>query len=160
MPALLMSTSIRPNRDTAVSVIFAAVLGSAMSPATNARFADAGNGFTVVMFREFATTRYPRCESVDTSPAPIPREAPVTMAIFCDSVICRLRARSDRYRASDETTWTGAHLLHEGIGRHSLGPTDFHADRFCAKAALGTGLPSSRKGSHVQNFRRALRVRA
>ena len=37
--------------------LFAAVLGSPMSPSTSARSADAGNGFALVMFREFATTR-------------------------------------------------------------------------------------------------------
>ena len=42
--------------ETAVSTIFAAVFGSPMSPSTSARFADAGNGFALVMFREFATT--------------------------------------------------------------------------------------------------------
>jgi len=55
-PALFISTSIRPNRDTAVSTIFAAVRGSPMSPSTSATFAAAGNGFALVMLREFATT--------------------------------------------------------------------------------------------------------
>src|SRR5947207_15615748 len=55
-PALFISTSIRPNRDTAVSTIFAAVRGSPMSPSTSATFVAVENGFAVVMFREFATT--------------------------------------------------------------------------------------------------------
>src|SRR6267142_546705 len=54
-PALLTSTSIRPNRDTAVSTIFAAVRGSPMSPSTSATFAAVENGFTLVIFREFAS---------------------------------------------------------------------------------------------------------
>jgi hypothetical protein len=41
----------------AASVILAAVFGSSMSPATNASFADAGNGFPAVMLREFAATQ-------------------------------------------------------------------------------------------------------
>ena len=56
IPALFTSTSTRPNRDMAVSTILAAVFGSPMSPSTSARFADAGNGFALVMFREFPTT--------------------------------------------------------------------------------------------------------
>src|SRR6266853_5601775 len=56
IPALFISTSTRPNRDTAVSTILAAVFGSPMSPSTRARFADAGNGFVLVMLREFPTT--------------------------------------------------------------------------------------------------------
>src|SRR5712692_6335193 len=56
IPALFISTSTRPNRDKAVSTIFVAVFGSPMSPSTSARFADAGNGFALLMFREFATT--------------------------------------------------------------------------------------------------------
>jgi len=55
-PALFISTSIRPNRDTAVFTIVAAVPGWPMSPSTSAIFAAAANGFALVMFREFATT--------------------------------------------------------------------------------------------------------
>src|SRR6516162_8168274 len=51
-----LSTSIRPNLDTVVSTILAAVFGSPMSPSTRARFADAGKGLALVMFCEFATT--------------------------------------------------------------------------------------------------------
>src|SRR5580692_9375535 len=82
-PALLISTSIRPNRDTAVSAIFAAVRGSPMSPSTSATFAAAANGFALVMFREFATTLYPRSRNDWAAAAPIPCEAPVTMTVFC-----------------------------------------------------------------------------
>src|SRR5262249_1734288 len=56
MPALFISTSMRPNLLTAVSTIRAAVSGSPMSPATNARFADASKGIDWPMFPEFATT--------------------------------------------------------------------------------------------------------
>src|SRR5215469_10978128 len=83
MPALLIRVSIRPNRDTAVSAIFAAVRGSPMSPSTSERFADGGKGFVLEMFREFATTLYPRSRNASTKPAPIPWEAPVMIADFC-----------------------------------------------------------------------------
>src|SRR5438445_5648950 len=89
-PALFISTSIRPNRDTAVSTIVAAVPGWPMSPSTNATFAAAGNGFSLVMCREFATTLYPRFRNASTSPAPIPREAPVIIAVFVVFAICQI----------------------------------------------------------------------
>jgi hypothetical protein len=85
---LFTSTSIRPNRDAAVSTTFEAVRGSPMSPSTSATLASAGNGFALVMFREFATTLYPRFRNASTSPAPIPREAPVTIAVFAVFAIC------------------------------------------------------------------------
>src|ERR1700675_2014011 len=81
-PALFISTSIRPNRNTAASTIFAAVPGSQMSPSTSAIFADAANGFAFVMFREFATTLYPRSRNDWATPAPMPCEPPVTMTVF------------------------------------------------------------------------------
>src|SRR5215467_9252610 len=90
-PALFISTSIRPNRDTAVSTILAAVAGSPMSPSTGATFSVAANGFALVMFREFATTLYPRSRNASTSPAPIPREAPVIIDVLVVFAICKLR---------------------------------------------------------------------
>jgi hypothetical protein len=36
-----------------------------------------------VAFRDVATTLYPRSTNAFTTPAPIPCEAPVTMAVFC-----------------------------------------------------------------------------
>src|SRR6185369_257946 len=89
-PALFISTSIRPNRDTAVSTIFAPVRGSPMSPSTSATFAAVENGFAFVMFREFATTLYPRFRNASARPAPIPREAPVTIAVFAAFAISSL----------------------------------------------------------------------
>src|SRR5215471_21690875 len=83
IPALLMRASMRPNRDTAVSAILAAVRGSPMSPSTSARFGDGGKGFVLEMFREFATLLYPRFRNASTRPAPIPWEAPVMIADFC-----------------------------------------------------------------------------
>ena len=56
MPASLTSASIRPNRAKAVATMFAAVLGSPMSPSISARRSDGGKGFTLVMVRELATT--------------------------------------------------------------------------------------------------------
>src|SRR5262245_16744812 len=62
-----------------------------MSPSTSPTFAAAANGFSLVMFREFATTLYPRLRNASTSPAPIPREAPVIIAVLLVFAICKLR---------------------------------------------------------------------
>src|SRR6266478_5968080 len=61
-----------------------------MSPSTSATFAAAANGFSFVMCREFAITLYPRLRNASTSPAPIPRDAPVTIAVFVVFAICVL----------------------------------------------------------------------
>src|SRR5450432_2958052 len=71
-----------------------------MSPSTSAIFAAAANEFALVMFREFATTLYPRFRNASTSPAPIPREAPVTIAVFAVFAICKLPYCSVRRRLS------------------------------------------------------------
>src|SRR5580693_3549005 len=62
--------------------MLAAVPGSPMSPSTKATFAAAAKGFSLVMCREFATMLYPRFRNASTSPAPIPREAPVIIAVL------------------------------------------------------------------------------
>ncbi len=116
-PALFISTSIRPNRDTAVSTILAAVRGSPMSPSTGATFAAAWNGFALVMFREFATTLYPRFRNASTRPAPIPREAPVTIAVFVVFAISKLLLAS---------SWRGPYNLALSLLRvYSQGPQLF-----------------------------------
>jgi hypothetical protein len=74
----------------AASVTLAAVFGSSMSPATSASFADAGNGFPAGYVS--LQLRSNRCERVAKRPAPIPCEAPVAMAVYCDSVTCKLPA--------------------------------------------------------------------
>src|SRR5436190_5501518 len=117
-PALFISTSIRPNRDTAVSTIVAAVPGWPMSPSTSATFAAAANGFALVTFREFATTLYPRFRNASTSPAPIPREAPVTIAVFLVFAICQIHP----FVATSHSTLEGCacddfHFLHLGRNR-------------------------------------------
>src|SRR5258707_14995854 len=61
-----------------------------MSPSTSARLSDAGNGFAFVMCRELPTTLEPRFKNASTSPAPIPCEAPVTIAVFCVFAISKL----------------------------------------------------------------------
>src|SRR5438128_9471263 len=83
MPALLTSASIELKRDSAVSTILAAVAGSPMSPSTRATWLEAATSVDWVIFRELATTLKPRSTNPFTIPAPIPCEAPVTMAVFC-----------------------------------------------------------------------------
>src|SRR5271166_4732847 len=82
MPALLTSTSIDLKRDSAVSTILAAVAGSPMWPSTRATWSEAVSSVDWVTFRELATTLKPRSTNPFTIPAPIPCEAPVTMAVF------------------------------------------------------------------------------
>jgi hypothetical protein len=82
MPALLTSASIALKRDRAVSTILAAVAGSPMSPSTSATWSEATTSVDWVMFWELATTLQPRSTNPFTIPAPIPCEAPVTMAVF------------------------------------------------------------------------------
>src|SRR5229473_7682795 len=82
MPALLTSASIDLKRDSAVSTILAAVAGSPMWPSTRATWLDAATSVDWVTFRELATTLNPRSTNPFTIPAPIPCEAPVTMAVF------------------------------------------------------------------------------
>src|SRR5215831_13387401 len=87
MPALLTSTSIDLKRDIAVSTILAAVAGSPMSPSTRATWLEAATSVDWVTFRELATTLKPRSANAFTIPAPIPCEAPVTMAVLCGPLI-------------------------------------------------------------------------
>src|SRR4029434_5731676 len=82
MPALLTSASIDWKRDNAVSTILAAVAGSPMWPSTRATRSEAATSVDWVTFREVATTLKPRATNPCTIPAPIPCEAPVTMAVF------------------------------------------------------------------------------
>src|SRR5205085_8884230 len=82
MPALLTSASMDWKRDIAVSTTLAAVAGSPMSPSTRATWLEAATSVDWVIFRELATTSKPRSTNPFTMPAPIPCEAPVTMAVF------------------------------------------------------------------------------
>jgi hypothetical protein len=87
MPALLTSASIDPNRASAVSTIRAAVAGSSMCPSTRATWSEAATSVDWVTFRELATTLNPRSTNAFTMPAPMPCDAPVTMAVFCGSLV-------------------------------------------------------------------------
>src|SRR5689334_10931229 len=82
MPALLTNTSMAPKRDSAVSTTLAAVAGWPMSPSTRATRSEAATSVDWVTFRELATTLNPRSTKAFTTPAPMPCEAPVTMAVF------------------------------------------------------------------------------
>src|SRR5437879_645492 len=82
MPALLTSTSSDLKRDSAVSTILSAVAGSPMWPSTRATWSEAATSVDWVIFRELATTLKPRSTKPCTIPAPIPCDAPVTMAVF------------------------------------------------------------------------------
>src|ERR1700704_1247723 len=82
MPALLTSASIDWKRASAVSTILAAVAGSPTWPSTRATRSEAATSVDWVTLRELATTLKPRSTSAFTIPAPIPCEAPVTMAVF------------------------------------------------------------------------------
>src|SRR5262245_28716035 len=82
IPALLTSASMGPKQDSAVSTILAAVADLPMSPSTRATWSDAATSVDSDTFRELATTLNPRSTNAFTIPAPIPCEAPVTMAVF------------------------------------------------------------------------------
>src|SRR5689334_9092105 len=53
-----------------------------MWPSTRATWSEAATSVDRVIFRELATTLKPRSTKTFTIPAPIPWEAPVTMAVF------------------------------------------------------------------------------
>src|SRR5262245_18871652 len=82
MPALFTSASIDWKRDSAVSTILAAAAGSPMWPSTRATRSEAAISVDCVTVRELATTFQPRSTNAFTIPAPIPCDAPVTIAVL------------------------------------------------------------------------------
>src|SRR5438105_6734165 len=107
MPALLTSTSIEWKRDGAVATTLAAVAGSPMWPSTRAIWLEAATSVDWVTFRELATTLKPRSTNPFTIPAPIPCEAPVTMAVFGGPLmVVSLLARGS---AASQRLANGAH---------------------------------------------------
>src|SRR5712692_5569564 len=102
MPALLTSTSIDLKRDSAVSTILAAVAGSPMWPSTRATWFEAATSVDWVTFRELATTLKPRSTNPFTIPAPIPCEAPVTMAVFRGLLMVAYPENRERFDAASE----------------------------------------------------------
>src|SRR5580698_2503586 len=84
-PALLTSVSMRPKRSSAASMIRLAVAGSPMSPATVSRPGSADG----LILRALATTAQSRLRYPATRPAPMPREAPVTMATLWVVMVMR-----------------------------------------------------------------------
>src|ERR1700752_2066494 len=107
MPALLTSTSIDSNRESAVSTILAAVAGSPMWPSTRATSSEAATSVDWVIFRELATTLKPRSTNALTIPAPIPCDAPVTMAVFRWLLMV---VYLENVLSPDKTRGTGRHL--------------------------------------------------
>src|SRR5262249_16718010 len=87
MPALLTRTSIDLKRDSAVSTILGAVADSPMWPSTRATLSEAATSVDLLTFRELATTLKPRSTNAFTIPAPMPCEAPVTMAVFLGALM-------------------------------------------------------------------------
>ena len=81
MPALLMSTSILPNRCSALLIRFRAVETSPTSPSTSSRSSDGVSVPAVVTRREFATTLKPAARNPLVKPSPMPLEAPVISAV-------------------------------------------------------------------------------
>jgi hypothetical protein len=81
MPASFTNASIAPNRPSAVSTILTAVAGAPMSPSTRATRSEAEISVDWLTFKELATTLKPRSTNAFTMPAPIPCEAPVTIAV-------------------------------------------------------------------------------
>src|SRR5712672_3158467 len=104
MPALLTSASIDLKRDSAVSTTRAAVAGSPMWPSTKATWSEAATSVDWVTFRELATTLKPRSTNPLTIPAPIPCEAPVTMAVFRWSLMV---AYLEKVLSLEKTQFTG-----------------------------------------------------
>src|SRR5262249_2913681 len=80
--ALLTNASMDLKRASAVSTTLAAVAGSPMWPSTRATWSEATTSVDWVTFRELATTLKPRSTNAFTIPAPIPCDAPVTIAVF------------------------------------------------------------------------------
>ena len=74
--------SIDLKRDSAVSTILVAVAGLPMSPSTRATWLEAPTSVDWVIFRALATTLKSRSTNPFAIPAPIPCDAPVTMAVF------------------------------------------------------------------------------
>src|SRR4051794_34962578 len=94
MPALLTTTSIDLKRDTAISTTRTAVANSPIFPSTSATRSEARTSADFVMLRELATT-LKSCWSIAlTMPAPIPWEAPVTMAVLVGMSKCRASVRA------------------------------------------------------------------
>src|SRR5258708_6881167 len=79
-PALFTNRSMRPKSRIAAATTRCAVSGRPMSPSTSFRAPVASSVMADVIFREFATTRYPFAASLFVTSRPIPLEAPVTIA--------------------------------------------------------------------------------
>src|SRR2546430_8807245 len=100
-----------------------------MWPFISATWLEAAISVDWVIFRELATTLKPRSTNLFTIPAPIPCEAPVTMAVFRGAlmVICLenvLRLEKSMVKRSE------IHIQHDVADRPGAKPrgTEVHAE--------------------------------
>src|ERR1700756_5066371 len=96
-PALLIRVWIRPNRLTASSTIIWAVSTSATSPLT-VRKSEASEG---LIERDVPTTPYPARRKLSATPAPMPWDAPVTIATLREARDSPARGVTDGSAESD-----------------------------------------------------------
>src|ERR1700710_1035925 len=80
------------------------------------------------MEREVPTTRYPRVRSACASPAPMPCDAPVTMATFCCLLMIQDPSKRRRGESGDRLCGRGGTRVdveaRRAGGRHHRGDTD------------------------------------
>src|SRR5271169_1808181 len=94
IPALFTRTSTVPKRLIAASTVLAAVSCLLISPSTRTKLGGTKPGEAVIFgtvsdrlaSSDVATTLYPSFRKPSTKPAPIPPDAPVTIAVFLSDI--------------------------------------------------------------------------